>query len=248
MLTIMTLNVNYYGSKHGAWSARRKLICEAIQRAGADVIALQAVSKDPALYDGLDQAALLAELLQEYRYQVFHSAMQYDDGREEGLAFLSRFAILGTDERRLSLRSGLEDTNRRVVLAARIAAPGGNLQLFNAHFSWVEPQTIDNVRETLEYLGTFNEPLMLVGDLNAAPDSHPMRMLAEAGWHDAWAELHPDEPGYTFESNEPTKRIDYAWLNAQLRPKLKTAHVVATNQDVQGARPSDHLGLTVMVD
>lgn len=248
MLAIMTLNINSYGAKHGAWSARRKLICEAIRNAGAGVIALQAVGKDPALYDGLDQAAQLAELLQEYRYQIFHSVMRYDDGREEGLAFLSRFAILGADERRLSLRSGLEDTNRRMVLAARIAAPEGNLQLFNAHFSWVEEQTVDNVRETLDYLSTFNEPLMLVGDMNATADSRPMQMLAEAGWHDAWAELHPDEPGDTFESNAPAKRIDYAWLNDLLRPRLKTAHVVADAQDVQGARPSDHLGLTVMVD
>ncbi len=239
--------MNYFGTKQGPWSARRKLICEAIQSAGADVIALQAVAKTPDLYDGVDQAAQLAELLQEYRYQVFRSAMQYDDGREEGLAFLSRFAILGTDERPLSLLPGLEDTNRRILLAARIAAPEGNLQLFNAHFSWVEPQTVDNVREALVYLATFDEPLLLVGDLNAAPDSPPMRMLADAGWLDAWAELHPTEPGDTFESNQPTKRIDYAWLNAPLRPKLKTAHVVANNQDLQGARPSDHFGLTVMV-
>jgi endonuclease/exonuclease/phosphatase family metal-dependent hydrolase len=248
MLTIMTLNVNSYGAKHGPWAARRKLICEAIEQAGADVIALQAVGKDPAVYDGLDQAAQLAELLQVYRYHAFQPAMQYDDGREEGLAFLSRFANLGTGHRKLSLRSGLEDTNQRIVLAARIAAPAGQLQLVNAHFSWVEEQTLDNVQETLAYLSTFNEPVLLVGDLNASPDSRPMRTLAEAGWHDAWAELHPTEPGHTFESNNLTKRIDYAWLNGQLWPKLKTAHIVAGNQDVQGARPSDHLGLTVMVE
>jgi len=248
MLTIMTLNVNSYGAKHGPWSARRKLICEAIERAGADVIALQAVGKDPNLYDGLDQASQLAELLQVYRYHAFQPAMQYDDGREEGLAFLSRFANLGTDFRKLSLRSGLEDTNRRIILAARIAAPAGQLQLVNAHFSWVEEQPLANVQETLAYLATFNEPVLMVGDLNAAPDSTPMRALAEAGWHDVWAELHPGEPGYTFESDNPAKRIDYAWANAPLRSKLKTAHVVAASQDVQGTRPSDHLGLTVMVE
>lgn len=56
-MKIMTLNLNFCESQHGRWPARRELIAQAIRQHGPDIIAFQAVRKDPASEDGKDQAA-----------------------------------------------------------------------------------------------------------------------------------------------------------------------------------------------
>ena len=44
-----------------------------------------------------------------------------------------------------------------------------------------------------------DEPnVAFVGDMNFTPDSPPQALVE--GWRDAWPELHPDDPGYTVDS------------------------------------------------
>jgi endonuclease/exonuclease/phosphatase family metal-dependent hydrolase len=118
--------------------------------------------------------------------------------------------------------------------------------LFNAHFSWVEEQAADNVAEALAFLSTVTDgPALLVGDFNQTPDAPVLKPLVEAGWVDAWAQLCPGEAGHTFESNNPTIRIDYAWANPALAPALESIEIVGRAQDASGYRVSDHHGLLV---
>jgi hypothetical protein len=49
----------------------------------------------------------------------------------------------------------------------------------------------------------------LAGDLNAPAGEDRPDALRDAGWTDVWAALHPGQPGYTFESDAPSIRIDY---------------------------------------
>ena len=65
MLKVMTLNLNYYETKHGTWEERRDLIVQAIRGAQPDILALQAVRQDPDRYDGLNQASQLSRLVPE---------------------------------------------------------------------------------------------------------------------------------------------------------------------------------------
>ncbi len=246
MLKVMTLNINYYGTKHGPWSVRRKLIQQVIQAARPDIIALQAVRQDPAVQHSIDQAAQLAELLPEYVYRIFQEAAHTPDGGSEGSAFLSRIKILESHSLELSLRPGLEDNNPRVVLHARFDLPGSPFHIFNAHFSWVFQQALDNADEALAYTHSLAGRAMLVGDLNTIPTDEPMKRFGAAGWTDAWATLRPDQEGFTFvESGRLAKRIDYAWVNALLEPELQSIDIVADNQTAEGARPSDHAGLLI---
>lgn len=243
MLKVLTLNLNYYGARHGAWEARRALICEAIRAEEPDVVALQAVRREPEVEDGLDQARQLARDLEGYGHAYFQPAVENGGGIAEGSAILSRIPFAETDCLALTLRAGIEDTNHRVLQRARFDLPSGSLQLFNGHFSWVLPQARDNLAEALPYMLSFAGPRLLVGDMNTMPNSDLWEPLLDAGWQDAWAGLQGDAEGFTFESDRLFMRIDYAWTSPELAGQIDDVAVVQRERD--GVRMSDHLGLAV---
>ncbi|GAB63344.1 MAG: hypothetical protein DWB56_05695 [Candidatus Jettenia sp.] len=245
MLKVMTFNINSYSTKHGPWSTRKILIRNAIQDASPDIIALQAVRKEFGVNNGADQATQIAELLPEYRYIIFQPAMHDENGNSGGSAFLSRLNIIEASCLKLTLRPGLEDVNQRVVLTSVLNLKTGPFYLFNAHFSWVYQQASDNVHETLPYINSFTGYALLVGDFNTTPDTDIINRFRKEGWADTWAELCPQDNGYTFESDHLTKRIDYAWANDSLKQRITAVEIVANNYDTGGKRPSDHIGLLV---
>ncbi len=248
MLRIMTLNINYYVAKHGAWLTRRDLIRQAIQAAEPDIIALQAVAVDPTFGEGRDQATMLSRLLPAYRHVHFQPALKEPSGRMQGSAFLSRLPLAQTASLPLTFLPGLEDTNPRVVLAASFALAAGTLHVINAHFSWVKEQALLNMKEALPFIAAFEGYSLVVGDLNSTPDSDAMQQFRDAGWTDAWAALHPNDDGLTFESSQPTLRIDYAWMNQALKPQLRAIEIIANQSGSGGTHASDHFGLLATFD
>ncbi len=248
MLKVMTLNINYYIAKHGAWLNRRDLIRQAIQDAEPDIVALQAVEADPTFAEGRDQATMLSQLLPEFRYVHFQPATKVPSGRIQGPAILARLTIAQTASLPLTLLPGLEDANRRVVLAASFALASGTLHVFDAHFSWVKEQALLNVQEALPFVGAFVGHALIVGDLNNTPDGDALQQFRDAGWTDAWAALHPAENGFTFESNQPEIRIDYAWMNQALAPRVRAVQIIATRPGPGGTHASNHFGLLATFD
>lgn len=246
MLKLMTMNINAYHDRFGAWDVRIGMIRETIEEASPDIIALQAVGRDPALFDGKDQATQLAEPFDIYPYVHYHPAMRLEGGIEEGVGVVSRFPIADLGAHALRLIPDVEDVNQRAVLHTRFDLKSGPLHLFVAHFSWVDQQAQTNVEETLRFAGGYSGPAILVGDLNQPPGSPSMETLTQAGWKDAWAELHPREDGFTFfESGSQVKRIDYAWVTPELKNRLQNIQIIAGEEYAVEARPSDHTGLLV---
>lgn len=246
-MKIMTLNLNFCEPKHGPWPLRRELIAQAIRQHGPDIVAFQAVQKDPACEDGKDQAVQVADRLPEFKHVAFVAAAQHGEGRQDGSAFLSRipFERIGHRVLRLGIEPPhhVEDSARRIIVFARLVSPA--LSLFNGHFSWISRQAASNLQEALTYMRQISGPALLVGDLNHAPDSDLVQRLIAEGWTDVWAFLRPQDPGYTFESHAPDKRIDYVWTRGVLEPSLKAIDLVTEQPNAQGARLSDHLGLVV---
>lgn len=250
-MKLMTLNINYDESTHGAWPVRRGLIADAIRAHGPDVIALQAIRRDPAVEDGLDQAKQLAALLPQFQHVAFQPALDHPDGRQDGSAFLSRIPFALTDSLRLKLVSGCQtepprDAIPRLLLTARLAQPA--LTLLNCHISWVYEQAVVQMEEVLTYAERELGPRVLLGDLNTTSELPLIERLRSKGWTDAWSFLRPGEAGHTFESHAPGKRIDYVWVSEDLRPALKSIEVVREEPNPQGARLSDHLGLAVALN
>ncbi len=248
MLKVLTLNLNGYVEKHGPWSQRCHLISDVIRTASPDILAFQAVRRDPAHHDGQNQAAALVDGLDGYTQILFQPAMEHPDGSETGMAIISRLPASEVEEHKLSLIPVMEDDSQRVVLKARFDLPGGPFYLFNAHFSWVEEQLKDNVADTRSFMSPVTGPALLVGDLNAPAGKGLLEPFRQAGWVDAWEKLRGSEQGYTFEAGNPSMRIDYAWANPALAPRLGSIDVVGDRRGPAGEHMSDHLGLLVSLN
>jgi endonuclease/exonuclease/phosphatase family metal-dependent hydrolase len=249
MIKVMTLNINSYGVRQGPWPVRVGLIREIVEDACPDVIALQAVHRDPAQFQGEDQAEQLANLFNRYGTVYFQPGMVFPDGQEEGSAILSRLPVVERDFKALTSLAGAQDDMRRVFLHAQLRLAAGWLHLFNAHFSWVERQAELNVREAVEDMKGISGPALLVGDLNTPPSSSVLDPLRAAGWTDLWAEFYPQQDGFTFfEEGALVKRIDYAWANPELKDRVRGIKIIAGEVEGIQARPSDHAGLLVSLD
>ncbi len=95
-------------------------------------------------------------------------------------------------------------------------------------------------------------PAFFAGDLNAKPDSTAMQMLrgdteyegVTGDLIDSWMEANGDDPGFTFSSNDPQKRIDYIYRvpgdDAQFRA-ITREHVFT--ESVDGLWASGHIGV-----
>lgn len=243
MLRIMTLNLNYYHHEHGDWDERKKIITQVIQVCQPHIIAFQAVRQEPDRSMGVNQAAQLSHELPDYPHVTFQPAYTYEDGSMDGSAFLSRFRILETDYQPLTFIPGLDDPNHRIVVHGLFDLPECPLHLFNAHFSWVAEQAKTNIEEALTYAGCFKGYKALLGDFNTNAGSELLNTFTEKEWEDAWELTHPQESGYTFDSQKPTIRIDYVWVDSELKERLAGIEIVANQIGKNGAHASDHYGL-----
>lgn len=245
MLTLLTLNLNEFGSKHGVWEQRRERLLRVLQVHRPDIVALQAVGAEAGTLADQNQARQIALRMPEYTHTWFQEAQRTADDRVHGSAFLARTALTPVSRQALPYEDNAEDTNRRILLHARAQDGDNTLNIVNAHFSWVPALNLGNVVAALAYLKTLPGPTLLLGDMNATPDSSGMQLLAESGWTDVWARLHPDDPGFTFESDAPAQRIDYVWANAAALARL---HGIDRLLPAHDEHLSDHLPLLVTLD
>lgn len=242
-MKLLTLNIQQYAETHGPWEQRRALIVAAIAAADADVLALQAVAWDAEREGGMNQAEQLAARLPAYPHVIYDAL--HGNGGALGQAILARIPPLTHETHSLSLRPGIEDEQRRLVLRAAFGRGASVLQVFNCHFSWVPAQCADNVREALPWIESFAGPRVVLGDMNAEPGSPAMRAIAERGFVDAWDRLHPQDRGATFEARDPKLRIDYVWCDAVAAQGLRAAEMVARPDPGAVVSASDHVGLLV---
>ena len=245
MTTLMTLNLNYFGDRHGPWEERLAHLEKVLRRTSPEVAALQAVCAEPGVAGGQNQAQQIAARLPDYTEIWFEAAQRAVDEKLLGSAFIARIPCAPVAHQELPLEDNPEDDNRRILLHARVQNGEEPIELVNAHFSWVPALNRSNVAAALTYLQRLPGPALLMGDLNAPPDGPGMQHLAAAGWIDAWAQLRPDDPGYTFEADAPSQRIDYIWANPAAAPRLRAIERIPLEGE---ARLSDHLGLLVTLD
>ncbi|MBI3930196.1 MAG: endonuclease/exonuclease/phosphatase family protein [Armatimonadetes bacterium] len=125
---------------------------------------------------------------------------------------------------------------------------------------------LQEATRTLEHARRFvpeGAPAVLLGDLNAAPDSPEIERLRSAGWVDAWRHLHPGEPGSTWDQGRNQRirdhypaarlaphlaeRVDYVLVNPVLgEGSLLEARVVLDGSS-RRPHPSDHFGVLVRI-
>lgn len=248
MVRVVTLNLNYYVDKHGPWDQRKRLIIEQLKEKRPDIVAFQAVAAHPGLYGGSDQAGQIMKELAGFQTHYFEEAQRQPDGLIQGSALISKLPLSDRTAKKLTLRPGTDDNNERVLQRAVFEVGNEKLEIYNAHVSWVQEQAALNISEAVQFMAEGNRgSVLFVGDLNNGPESDVFDPLKKAGFNDAWNALHPEERGYTFESDKLSLRIDYFWFSVAVAGRLKRMERLSAPPDA-AARLSDHLGLMLELD
>jgi endonuclease/exonuclease/phosphatase family metal-dependent hydrolase len=190
-------------------------------------------------------------LAQELQMQVVLG--EANDGYH--VAWFSRLPIQRSQNHRLA-------TLAKTLLEMEVAWNGLLVRLFATHLAsrrdgW---DPVDEVPAILEVLAAGRgRPHLLVGDFNAlrpgdpvglpppgeqkrgdAADEAPRRaieLLLEAGYVDAYRQIHPDDLGYTYPTRAPWLRLDYHFASPELAMLLSGCDIV---NDEQAKQTSDH--------
>lgn len=133
----------------------------------------------------------------------------------------------------------------------------------NTHLEVENPQIFGQVQtaqaeELRRMLAASQLPVVLVGDINSDGEAQPpvttpsYGLLRQAGFDDAWVDVHPEDPGFTYGHAEhlrnaafnPVKRIDVIFHRGPIQPR--SASLVGDDPALRtaaGLWPSDHLGV-----
>jgi endonuclease/exonuclease/phosphatase family metal-dependent hydrolase len=152
-----------------------------------------------------NQAHVLAELTHMRYAYTRHFAFE---GGSYGLALLSKFPITKVINKRLPVLTHV-DGNTRSLLWAKIKLPSGReILVLVAHLDYRnDTSRIRQAQVIMRMLKDESDPVILLGDLNSAPDSKPLLILKDF-FTDA------DLPHYpTYPSDKPSEKIDYILMD-----------------------------------
>jgi tyrosyl-DNA phosphodiesterase 2 len=236
-LRLVTWNVWF-----GQWlrEQRQVALWAELDRQKPDVICLQEVCAEHL-------AGPEIERLRELGYWVSNDDIYYYD-----VVTLTRLPVTGSE--RVELPTMME----RELLITRLRTDPP-LTVANVHLESTASETEARVQQLERITATLADEsdVLLVGDMNFPaladrPENAPL-----AGWTDAWAQLRPEEPGYTmdttinrmrwlFKRKKDHRRIDRVFYRCQ--------HWRPTSIELLGQTPlpedhltfvSDHFGLCV---
>jgi endonuclease/exonuclease/phosphatase family metal-dependent hydrolase len=229
-IRVMTYNI------HSAYDIRGRqnpeAIAQVIEKSGADIVAMQEVSRGWLINGSTDLASWLSRRL-EMPF-LFHGTT----GPMWGNAILSRYPILEFDSRPLP---DLGTPLKRGVLWASVDVGSAQpLTLFATHFHHLGREPLVRLAQARELLDLWDggERSILLGDLNARPGDFELAPFTSAGLIDSWEEIGLG-PGLTFSSSDPFQRIDWIW---------HTSDLVALSAEVIQSTASDHLAVVVTIE
>jgi endonuclease/exonuclease/phosphatase family metal-dependent hydrolase len=241
------------------WRERQPGILATLERFSPDVVALQEVWGA----DGTTQADEYGKALGYHAAFACPSypsapdpAMVPDhEGVELGIALLSRWPIIEHEVITLPARHRSWDP---VVLRTRVAHPAGPLPIVVACFEPATTYSDDRLAQAalLADLGTDPAadgpcPSLVMGDLNAAPDSAVLRPLRDV-MIDAWVAGDGPPDAITLPSSHPSapleagpelvdQRIDHIFYRPGHEDQLVNVESAMLAGDaVDGTFPSDH--------
>lgn len=251
-------------NRQGPWAERLPLIRAELAALDADVIALQEVLG----FSGLPSQA--HEIAAGTGWKVHHVPAWYvGGGLTFGNAILSPHPLTDLQALELPTPAGLDT---RTVAFARVELPHGPMPVFATHLTWqqhlghVRCQQVRALAEHADRLApTSGVPAVILGDLNADPDSDEMRFLrgltplggTSVFFSDCWATTRASEPGYTYDrrnayalrSREPSRRIDYCLVRGPGRHLCGEPLSAELFGDTPTGEvwPSDHYGVVAEI-
>jgi endonuclease/exonuclease/phosphatase family metal-dependent hydrolase len=175
-----------------------KEISEDLRPLSADIIALQEVERGIYGSRKIDQASSLAEAL---GMKLAYARSFSLEGRDHGIAVLSRYPLSETETMPLPSASGRWP---RVALKSRVDTPWGPVRFVCVHLTrpWRTP--FSHTRERMAQLRTIFDsmkgdslPQIMAGDFNSTPFSPERWFISQhlqdswKPWRDGWALTFP---------------------------------------------------------
>lgn len=166
-------------------------IGKVINEVNPEVVGLQEVDSVVNRSGNIDILQLLSEhtgMHATYGYSILHDGGKYGNGlltREKPIA-VKKIALPGITEARTAQIVELE---KYVVV--------------NTHLSLNADERLESVKIITDQVKEYDKPVFLIGDLNATPDSEPMKFLNEE-----W-QILSNIKAPTFPANNPLRTIDY---------------------------------------
>ncbi len=214
MLRVATYNVHGCVGTDGKRSETR--IAEVIAGLEADLVGLQELDLGRARSGGVDQAGLIAGQLGWHWH--FQAAMQKGD-EHYGLALLSRHPLT---LRRAVCLPGVAPffcREERAAVGMDVATNGGPVHVINTHLGLgrSERRLQAELLSSAEWLDAHaaGTPLILLGDFNSLPGSHPHRTLS-GRLRDVRRLVRPARRLPTFPTAFPLLAVDHIFINAAL--------------------------------
>ncbi len=251
-MKVMTLNIWNYSPP---WYERRALIVERIEADQPDVVFLQETRHDFRFLRGEGQGEQLAALTGYHATSAVAQVYVPFPRVDEGLTVLTREEPTTVYTARLRrFPRERQDENQRICLGMTIRIRDEEADLYNTHFSLSPVARVANAADVLRFVDRHSgrRPAILAGDLNAEPGSEPLLTLTGSGtsagmtgFVDVWRSVHPDEPGFTYSSDGPVRRIDY--LLVRNVAGIIRADLIGGLASGRGVYPSDHLGIVAEI-
>jgi len=236
-LTVLSYNIHHGEGTDGVIDLQR--IANVIRHASPDFVALQEVDRGTDRANGVDQAQLLADLLD--MPAVFGTALEFDGG-QYGNALLTRHAILSSVSHIVPHSEGREP---RILLEAEVElasgrGTGSSLRVLVTHLDHLRGDAdrlaaVEVIERVVETRG--DVPMILAGDLNAAPGSAPLERLRQN-----WLIAGDGEPLPTIPVVQPVRQIDYLLCRPSGRWKVVEARVLDDSE------ASDHRPIAAVLE
>jgi endonuclease/exonuclease/phosphatase family metal-dependent hydrolase len=260
-LRVMTWNLLW---RFGRWRERQPGILSTLAATAPDVAGLQEVwsTADTTQAQWLaDQLGMHCAFAAPSLPPPPHPPRSADeDGVEVGVAVLSRWPLPAVRVHRLPSRHRPEI----VALAAEIEHPRGPLTMVTSNLDWGIAYGEQRVAQARSLAGVVADASqngsllsLLVGDLNAPPDTPEIQLLSDT-LVDTWvAARGSDDPGITLSSDNPLaprdawqidRRIDYIFARPlRLDRKLVVDRAYIVGDAANDLPPSDHYAVVAEI-
>ncbi len=258
--TLRVLTMNTLAPSYVDYPARREVLRAELRRLDADVVALQEV-----------EPGQVEDLLGHDRHVVRHCSTDPDDPVGAALASRWPFGAVHHVDLHLTPRTAALPWAGAVVAEVLAPPPVGPLLVVHHKPVWPidheherELQAVATARFVEDLVGGGPAHVVLLGDLDATPDSASVRFWTgrqsldgtSVAYQDAWEATRADELGHTFTPDNPLvrdgsmplvrpRRIDYVLVRGGHHgPTLRVLSCeLVLPGPVDGVQASDHYGV-----
>lgn len=221
-LRVLCYNIHYGQGTDGKYDITR--LAKVIERTKPDLVALQEVDVGVKRSGRVHEAQRLSELT---GMDVRFGPTQHYEGGLFGNAVLTKLPILDVMIQPLPYTASTPQlvTYPRGAIVVTVRGPGDKpLRFISTHFQHNVPE--DRLAEAKAinkyFAGNDGVPTILAGDMNATPDSDPIKELLKQ-----WTNAIDDDAAPTAPSTKPRSRIDYIFYRAASQFELIEAKVIA---------------------